>query len=419
MSETNVSPESLIPVSPESLSVGVPLPFAIYSPKGKLVAAKSYIFKNDNQIAGVKHSKPMRVGNEITLKAKVDSGSGTGSVPDSGSGSGSGSGSEHISKPRLTNFTEPARAQPTKASTESLGATDSIHALFELFDKLYKALNSTHAIVPKLLQKMESEIFRLLDDDEDAVIGIIHMTQTATQAEHCIFAAFLAAIYSRTLGYPERFSKLVTTSAICMNIGSIKLHQTLNTSGEQLTHELRTEIRKHSKASASTIQQSGIRHPTIINAILHHHERPDGKGYPAGLCSGEIPDEALIIGIVDTYLAMIGPRAYRQRMDPKEALKKVLFEGHKYDNDFYTTFIKAIGVYPAGTFHKLENGEVVVVTKRTANFATRPEVCRLIKSNGELIQSFNKQPLNSLNQNIKSPYAFNNKFRLKPSDLWS
>ena len=95
-----------------------------------------------------------------------------------------------------------------------------------------------------------------------------------------------------------------------MNLGAIKLHDELNSKDAGLCEDLLSEIKKHSEESVALMGKADIRHPTIINGIMHHHERPDGQGYPAGLHSSEIPDEALIIGIVDTYLAMIGPRAY-------------------------------------------------------------------------------------------------------------
>jgi HD-GYP domain-containing protein (c-di-GMP phosphodiesterase class II) len=63
--------------------------------------------------------------------------------------------------------------------------------------------------------------------------------------------------------------------------------------------------------------------------IRHHHERPDGTGYPHGLSDAEIPIESKIIAVVDAYDAMTGSdqlgtqRSYRDPMTVDEALEEL------------------------------------------------------------------------------------------------
>jgi HD-GYP domain-containing protein (c-di-GMP phosphodiesterase class II) len=57
--------------------------------------------------------------------------------------------------------------------------------------------------------------------------------------------------------------------------------------------------------------------------MLHHHERYDGKGYPHGLKGKDIPLEARIIAVADTFDAITSDRAYRPAKSPEEALKEI------------------------------------------------------------------------------------------------
>ncbi|TQV72773.1 HD domain-containing protein [Aliikangiella marina] len=408
---------------PESLlEVGKSLPYDLYNARGNFLSAQNYIFRNEMEVAMVLNAKPMRLKlDEPTIKTqnseelfddtvggeKTDSDDNFDAFDDSLAGTGS---------VELA-FDDSSQPEAKKLKFDYT-VIEGTQELINLFPKLFRAIHDDKELAIKLLKKMEDILFHVIAIDYDAAIGVVHMTEIKTQAEHCVFAAILAAIYSRTIGYPDRFVRLVANSAICMNMGAIKLHHQLNSEDSELSEDMLSEIRRHSEETVNLIAEVGIRHPTIKNAILHHHERPDGSGYPLGLHSVEIPDEALIIGIVDTYLAMIGPRAYRKKIQPKEALKAVLFEGHKYDSDFYTSFIKAIGVFPAGTFHELTNGDIVVIARRDPEHSTKPVVCRLKSAEGYIENTLKFRKLAATKQTVKAPFANGMSLGIRPTDLW-
>jgi HD-GYP domain-containing protein (c-di-GMP phosphodiesterase class II) len=441
MSQNSVPVNELEPISTDLIKVGQSLPYNLYNPKGKFISAKEYIFKNEMEVSMVSHAKPMRLKTDGALHPTPTSPNTSAkttpktnskprpqsptskptSSPVSSAQSSMSYGGEQNQKDNFDEFVFKRSSNlggKAEVDTTKLTVVSQIERLIDRFPLLYEAIYHETSKVPQLLADMENQIFRIIDKDVDAAIGVIHISEIDSQAEHCVYAAILASIYARTIGYPNRFVRLVAAAALCMNLGAIKLHHQLNSTSSDLSEGLLAEIRKHSEASVDLMAKAEIRHPTINNAILYHHERPDGAGYPAGLHSQEIPDEALIIGIVDTYLAMIGQRAYRQKFAPKEALKQVLFEGHKYDNDFYTTFIRAIGVFPAGTFHQLSNGEVVVVVRRDPSNATKPQVCSLIDPKGIKRSGLAIKRLSSGKLSIKAPHPGGRAMHLKPSELW-
>ena len=58
----------------------------------------------------------------------------------------------------------------------------------------------------------------------------------------------------------------------------------------------------------------------VADAIAHHHERPDGRGYPLGLAGEAIPADARVLAIADTFDAMTSTRPYRKGMETGKAL---------------------------------------------------------------------------------------------------
>jgi len=84
----------------------------------------------------------------------------------------------------------------------------------------------------------------------------------------------------------------------------------LNYPGKLSEVEMET-IMQHPRWGSEVARQARMS-DTVINIILYHHERFDGKGYPSGLESGHIPIEARIVAIADVFDALYSDRPYRK-----------------------------------------------------------------------------------------------------------
>ena len=82
--------------------------------------------------------------------------------------------------------------------------------------------------------------------------------------------------------------------------------------------------------------------------MLHHHERYDGAGYPQGLKGKDIPLDARIIAVADTFDAITSDRAYRPAKSPEEALKVIeKVAGTQLDPDLVEVF-KEVFIHDLG-----------------------------------------------------------------------
>ena len=69
-----------------------------------------------------------------------------------------------------------------------------------------------------------------------------------------------------------------------------------------------------------------------VPVVRHHHERPDGRGYPDGIEGEEIPLAARVVAAVDAYDVMLRGRPYRPKSSPTEALRELSREaGSQFD----------------------------------------------------------------------------------------
>jgi putative nucleotidyltransferase with HDIG domain len=110
--------------------------------------------------------------------------------------------------------------------------------------------------------------------------------------------------------------------ALFHDIGKIAVPDAVLTKPGALTDEEWEQIKLHSEAGARIVEKLG-RLRGAVPIIRWHHERHDGRGYPDGLAGDEIPVEAAITALADSWDAMISERPSRRGLPLAEALSEV------------------------------------------------------------------------------------------------
>ncbi len=127
------------------------------------------------------------------------------------------------------------------------------------------------------------------------------------------------------LGLGGRRAQQVHHAAVLHDIGKIAIDEDILDLPRKLTAEEFEHVKGHA-AYGGDILEPVLEMREMAKWIRHHHERPDGRGYPEGLLDPEIPIESKIIAVVDAFDAMTGGlegrdgRPFREPMPVDEAL---------------------------------------------------------------------------------------------------
>jgi HD-GYP domain-containing protein (c-di-GMP phosphodiesterase class II) len=164
----------------------------------------------------------------------------------------------------------------------------------------------------------------------DAITPKDHYT-----ADHALEVARLSWLVGMELGLSKEELEWLVHGALLHDVGKISVADAILEKLGPLTEEEWKVVKLHPEVGARMIEPlesiSGA-----LPVIRHHHERPDGSGYPDGLEGEEIPLGARIVAVVDAYDVMLRrpyrPERYGSTSSPAEALKELWREaGRQFD----------------------------------------------------------------------------------------
>lgn len=139
---------------------------------------------------------------------------------------------------------------------------------------------------------------------------------------HCDEVSTLVRDVAVSLKLGPKAREEVVFASLLHDIGKIGISERILLKPGPLTAEERTIVELHPQIGYRLVKQVPEL-DSIGPAILHHHERWDGRGYPTGLKGDSIPLEARLIAIADSFSAMISDRPYGRRFTPEEACEEL------------------------------------------------------------------------------------------------
>jgi HD-GYP domain-containing protein (c-di-GMP phosphodiesterase class II) len=333
------------------LAAGQALPFRIVDEHGRLLLAAGHVVDDERQLnALLERGAFVAVHEADAVRKAYDEAAGVAEAPD------------------------------------QLAPKPSWFARFERqiwsLDELLRTAGRDPALAPRL-EAFGDELIALAGQQPDAALFMAVRQDDRRFAlyglTHALHVATVVQLTARQIGWPGDRLRRAVLAALTMNAAITELQAKMAEQSGPPTRRQLELIRAHPQRSAEMLRASGVVDAEWLAAVEDHHERVGAAGYPRGLT--EIGEIACVLRACDVFTAKISPRALRTAMPPQRAARELFQE--ERGGPVAAALIKAVGVYPAGDFVRLKNGETAIVVRRAAD-GHAPQVTTVLGANGKL-----------------------------------
>jgi HD domain len=196
-------------------------------------------------------------------------------------------------------------------------------------------------------------------------------------AFHQARVAVTALRIGANVGYERRRLLPLGLAGCLIDVGLWQLPETLLRRLDALTGDELAAYRSHPRLSADLVRRWAPPDESIVQAVLEHHEREQGQGFPQGLTGAAVDADAKILGLADTYTGLTVPPTARPRLRPHEAVREIVKSRHEaFPSPLIKALLSEISVFPPGTVVRLNTDEIgrVVAVNRTHPLRPRVEI---------------------------------------------
>lgn len=205
-----------------------------------------------------------------------------------------------------------------------------------------------------------------LDTDPDLPSALVWLADQIDAKlgnhEHSTAVSRWALLTGERLGLHQAALRRTAAAARLHDIGKINVDDAILTKPGRLTQEEWDVLRRHPQEGARLLTELSER-ADLAPLVGAHHERYDGKGYPAGLRGEEIPIEARIIAVCDSWAAMRADRAYATALSPERAREQIeRGRGTQFDPAVADAFLALLDEGAIDELAPLRHTEAATVT---------------------------------------------------------
>jgi putative nucleotidyltransferase with HDIG domain len=212
-------------------------------------------------------------------------------------------------------------------------------------------------------QQVVSELAEVLDHHSAALVWLTRIKQRDDYtAQHCINVSILAIGLAHALEWEHDKVEQAGLAGLLHDLGKMQIDQDIINKPGRLTEEEFEEVKLHTRLGYELLCREGGLPDAVVDAVLRHHERPDGSGYPDGLRSGDISPLARLVSIVDAYDAVTSHRAYDPARSHHDALGVLWKERNRqFDGPMVESFTQFLGWVTPGTLVRLSDDRLALV----------------------------------------------------------
>lgn len=191
---------------------------------------------------------------------------------------------------------------------------------------------------------------------------------------HSVAVCALMIALARQLGLTEAQTREAGVAGMMHDMGKALMPLEILNKPGKLTDAEYAIMRTH-PSRGHELLIGGDASEGVRDVCLHHHERPDGAGYPKGLKDEQISLLAKMGAVCDVYDAITSNRPYKAGWDPAESLSKMAaWRKGQFDEQVFSAFVRSLGIYPTGSLVRLASNRLGIVLDQTPGHSLTPIV---------------------------------------------
>jgi HD-GYP domain-containing protein (c-di-GMP phosphodiesterase class II) len=189
------------------------------------------------------------------------------------------------------------------------------------------------------LKELEDEVHRSRLSQLYVLTQLLDLKDMSI-GRHCTRLAEWAVRIASDLGLGADERRNIEVASLLHDVGKVGVSDAILGKNGPLDRSEWEEMRKHPDYGWNLLRLvPGLESASLY--VLHHHERIDGRGYPAGLKGDQIPLGGKIVAVVDAFDAMISDRCYRRGLPAEVAIERLVGgSGRQFDPEVVDRFVR-------------------------------------------------------------------------------
>lgn len=242
--------------------------------------------------------------------------------------------------------------------------------------------NSDSAQFTDTTTKITNDLMKAINDNDSLAVDIsVLKTSDEYTFKHSVDVATMSMIIAKNQGLSSKDIYNIGIAGLLHDMGKSKIPPEILNKPARLNDEEFAVMKQHSELGYKILKDKKDFSGAISLAVLQHHEKMNGTGYPFGCTSDKIVDYAKILSVADVYDALVTERPYKKSFSQRTAVEMIMSMTAELDITAMKSFLESVILYPVDSTVHLSTGEDALVVKNNTGSVLRPVVVGLSTGN--------------------------------------